>query len=45
MMHTTDFLRGYLIPEICFQDEANGNSFTTNFTNNNIELKMIDGIP
>ena len=32
-------------PKYAFRTKPNGNSFTTNFTNNNIELKMIDGIP
>ena len=32
-------------PKYASKTKPNGNSFTTNFTNNNIELKMIDGIP
>ena len=32
-------------PKYASRTKPNGNSFTTNFTNNNIELKMIDGIP
>ena len=32
-------------PKYASKMKPNGNSFTTNFTNNNIELKMIDGIP
>ena len=32
-------------PKYASKTKSNGNSFTTNFTNNNIELKMIDGIP
>ena len=32
-------------PKYVSRTKPNGNSFTTNFTNNNIELKMIDGIP
>ena len=32
-------------PKYASRTKSNGNSFTTNFTNNNIELKMIDGIP
>ena len=32
-------------PKYASRTQPNGNSFTTNFTNNNIELKMIDGIP
>ena len=32
-------------PKYASYNKPNGNSFTTNFTNNNIELKMIDGIP
>ena len=33
------------LPRYASRTKPNGNSFTTNFTNNNIELKMIDGIP
>lgn len=32
-------------PKYASRTKPNGNSFTTNFTNNNIELKMTDGIP
>ena len=32
-------------PKYASRTKPNGNSYTTNFTNNNIELKMIDGIP
>ena len=32
-------------PKYASKTKSNGNSFTTNFTNNNLELKMIDGIP
>lgn len=32
-------------PKYASRTKPSGNSFTTNFTNNNIELKMIDGIP
>ena len=32
-------------PKYASKTKPNGNSFTTNFTNNNIELKMVDGIP
>lgn len=32
-------------PKYASYNKPNGNRFTTNFTNNNIELKMIDGIP
>ena len=32
-------------PKYASRTKPNGNSFTTNFTNNNIELKMVDGIP
>ena len=32
-------------PKYASRTKPNGNSFTTNFTTNNIELKMIDGIP
>ena len=32
-------------PKYASKTKPNGNSFTTNFTNNNLELKMIDGIP
>ena len=32
-------------PKYASKTKPNGNSFTTNFTNNNIELKLIDGIP
>ena len=32
-------------PKYVSRTKPNGNSFTTNFTNNNLELKMIDGIP
>ncbi len=32
-------------PKYASRTKSSGNSFTTNFTNNNIELKMIDGIP
>ena len=32
-------------PKYASKTKPNGNNFTTNFTNNNIELKMIDGIP
>ena len=32
-------------PKYASKTKPNGNSFTTNFTNNNIELKMIDSIP
>ena len=32
-------------PKYASRTKPNGNSFTTNFTNNNIELKMIDDIP
>ena len=32
-------------PKYASITKPNGNSFTTNFTNNNIELKMTDGIP
>ena len=32
-------------PKYASRTKPNRNSFTTNFTNNNIELKMIDGIP
>ena len=32
-------------PKYASRTKPNGNSFTTNFTNNNIELKMINGIP
>ena len=32
-------------PKYVSKTKPNGNSFTTNFTNNNIELKMVDGIP
>ena len=32
-------------PKDASKTKPNGNNFTTNFTNNNIELKMIDGIP
>ena len=33
------------LPKYASRTKPSGNSFTTNFTNNNIELKMIDGIP
>lgn len=32
-------------PNFASSRNPNGNSFTTNYTNNNIELKMIDGLP
>ena len=32
-------------PKYASRTKSNGNSFTTNFTNNNIELKMIGGTP
>ena len=32
-------------PKYASRTKPNGNSFTTNFTKNNIELKLIDGIP
>ena len=32
-------------PNFASSRKPNGNSFTTNYTNNNIELKMIDGLP
>ena len=32
-------------PKYASRTKSNGNSFTTNYTNNNIELKMIGGIP
>ncbi len=32
-------------PKYASRTKPNGNSFTTNFTNNNIELKMIGGTP
>lgn len=32
-------------PKYASYNKPNGNSFTTNYTNNNIELKMIDRIP
>ena len=32
-------------PKYASKTKSNGNSFTTNITNNNLELKMIDGIP
>ena len=32
-------------PKYASYNKPNGNSFTTNYTNNNIELKMIDGLP
>lgn len=32
-------------PKYASCNKPNGNSFTTNFTNNNIELKMMDGLP
>ena len=32
-------------PKYASRTKPNGNSFTTNFTNNNIELKIINGIP
>ena len=32
-------------PKYASRTKPNGNSFTTNFTNNTIELKMTDGIP
>ena len=32
-------------PKYASKTKPNVNSFTTNFTNNNIELKLIDGIP
>ena len=40
------FLKGLSgFPKYASRTKPNGNSFTTNFTTNNIELKMIDGIP
>ena len=40
------FLKGLSgFPKYASKTKPNGNSFTTNFTTNNIELKMIDGIP
>ena len=32
-------------PKYASRTKPNGNSFTTNYTNNNIELKMLGGIP
>lgn len=32
-------------PKYASYNKPNGNSYTTNYTNNNIELKMIDGLP
>ena len=32
-------------PNFASSRKPNGNRFTTNYTNNNIELKMIDGLP
>ncbi len=32
-------------PKYASYNKPNGSSFTTNYTNNNIELKMVDGLP
>lgn len=32
-------------PKYASYNKPNGNSYTTNYTNNNIELKMVDGLP
>ena len=46
MTRTTDFLRGCLDSRNMLPEQSQTETaFTTNFTNNNIELKMIDGIP